>query len=362
MSTLQELVRYCSEEKHLGALLLTGEWGCGKTYLIENNLREALKETHFIVRVSLLGVDSVEALNNAIRKQWLLVCTPFLGKLKQERDRLKYSGNILSALNGILQSLSPVGGNIASAIVSTDPLEYIPLEPIVEDFHNKGVKKRVVLVFDDLNRSSIGWSMFVGTINEYCENKGFTTIVIGDEQTINAASEFDVMLYKTIKEKTIARTVRYVPDYHAIIHNIVSQSSWPSQEYQEFLTENEQKIRDVFFLNPSGPRIKISKYHNIRSLIGALQEFYRLYEILTEHQASDIDQYLCSFIIYTIISRNGINISGKPSFANSEEDIKLLYPEYSSKPLPNSVQQWIENGIWDDGIIQKELIQGEGPA
>ena len=41
MDTLEELVRYCNEDHHLGALLLTGEWGCGKTYLIDNNLTEA---------------------------------------------------------------------------------------------------------------------------------------------------------------------------------------------------------------------------------------------------------------------------------------------------------------------------------
>lgn len=45
MGTLQELIRYCSEESHLGALLLTGEWGCGKTYLIEKELAEALPES-----------------------------------------------------------------------------------------------------------------------------------------------------------------------------------------------------------------------------------------------------------------------------------------------------------------------------
>ena len=73
MTTLQELVRYCNEENHLGAFLLTGEWGCGKTYLIETDLTEALRATHFIVRVSLLGVESINALNDAVRRQWLYI-------------------------------------------------------------------------------------------------------------------------------------------------------------------------------------------------------------------------------------------------------------------------------------------------
>ena len=285
MNTLEELVRYCNEEHHLGALLLTGEWGCGKTYLIDNNLAEALSSTHFIVRVSFLGVDNVEALNESIRKQYLFVCTPFL---------------------------------------SNDPQDYIPLEPVVEDLHDKGVKKKVVLVFDDLNRSQLDWGKFVGTINDYCENKGFTTIVVGDMEAFKAAETFDVMLYKTVKEKTIARTVQYTPDFEAIIHSILMKSVWPSQEYADFLVENEQRINDVFAGDSSDRKSKIRKYHNIRSLSCALQEFYRLYELLTELQVPEIRQYLYSFIAYMIVSRNGINRDGRPSFDNREEEIKLL--------------------------------------
>ena len=44
MSTLSELIHYCNEEDPIGALLLTGEWGCGKSYLIENDLTKALEK------------------------------------------------------------------------------------------------------------------------------------------------------------------------------------------------------------------------------------------------------------------------------------------------------------------------------
>ena len=142
MSTLQELVRYCNEENHLGALLLTGEWGCGKTYLIEKELADALRSTHFIVRISLLGIETVDALNSAVRKRWISVCTPFLGKMQDGREQLKKGNGFFSAIVSALGSLSPVTSNVASAIVTVDPLEYIPLESEVEDYHNKGQKKR----------------------------------------------------------------------------------------------------------------------------------------------------------------------------------------------------------------------------
>ena len=43
MRTLDELLYYCEEPEPVGAILLTGEWGCGKTYLIDNDLKDALE-------------------------------------------------------------------------------------------------------------------------------------------------------------------------------------------------------------------------------------------------------------------------------------------------------------------------------
>ena len=55
MSTLSELIHYCNEDDPVGAVLLLGEWGCGKTYLIEKDLAGALKDTCILsLRSSLL--------------------------------------------------------------------------------------------------------------------------------------------------------------------------------------------------------------------------------------------------------------------------------------------------------------------
>ena len=44
MDTLEELKYYCDEPQPVGALMLTGEWGCGKTYLLNNSLSSSLCE------------------------------------------------------------------------------------------------------------------------------------------------------------------------------------------------------------------------------------------------------------------------------------------------------------------------------
>ena len=348
MGTLQELVRYCNDEQRLGALLLTGERGSGKTYLIEHDLANELRDTHFIVRVSLLSVDSLEALNKAIRKRYLMVCTPFLGKWKQERER---KANIRTAINDILRSLTPIGGNIASAVGSVDLLEYIPLEPVVEDLHDKGIKKNVVLVFDDLDHSDLDWRKFIGIINEYCENKKFATIVIGDADIFRAPDGINFLNNKMVKEKTISRTVRYTPDYGPIIHSIITDTAWKSPAYAAFLAENEEKIKGVFCQDTPAQDKKLSPYHHIRSLHCALKEFSQLFDILKDLEVEELSEYLYSFIVCVLVSRNGLSKDGKPSFDNSNAEIKQCYPGFRPDLLPEEIWKWIEEGIWDEERI-----------
>lgn len=68
MGTLEELVDYCNENEPVGALLLTGEWGCGKTYFITHDLAEKIKNDAVILRVSLFGITSVSEVDKAFKK------------------------------------------------------------------------------------------------------------------------------------------------------------------------------------------------------------------------------------------------------------------------------------------------------
>ena len=192
MSTLHELIYYCSEEDPMGAVLLTGEWGCGKTYLVETTLAKALSNSHMIVRVSLFGINSIDALNEAVHRQWLYVCTPFLGKLKQQREKLKKDSGFFAAVGNALRAVNPVAGGVASAMVAVDPIDLIPISPEADDLAS-GVRKKVVLVFDDLERSRLDSLEILGCINDYCENQDFNSIII--------ANEDEAFAYAGVKEE-----------------------------------------------------------------------------------------------------------------------------------------------------------------
>lgn len=68
MDTLEELEYYCNIDHPVGALMLTGEWGCGKTYLLNTELIQRLKKTHIFLRISLFGVMSIEEVKTEVLK------------------------------------------------------------------------------------------------------------------------------------------------------------------------------------------------------------------------------------------------------------------------------------------------------
>ena len=60
INLIEELNNYCDINNPVGALMLSGEWGCGKTYFIKNKFIPLVKETYVFVSVSLFGIDSLD--------------------------------------------------------------------------------------------------------------------------------------------------------------------------------------------------------------------------------------------------------------------------------------------------------------
>lgn len=71
MNLIEELKNYCEINEPVGALMISGEWGCGKTYLINNIFIPSVKDKYVIVCVSLFGINSLDALRVEVKKKWL---------------------------------------------------------------------------------------------------------------------------------------------------------------------------------------------------------------------------------------------------------------------------------------------------
>lgn len=70
MNTVGEIRAFISQRENNGALLLTGKWGCGKTFLVNQVIEKLNQGNDFIaVSISLFGVDSIELLHKEIKNK-----------------------------------------------------------------------------------------------------------------------------------------------------------------------------------------------------------------------------------------------------------------------------------------------------
>ena len=74
---LSILEDYVKDERYEQAVLIDGEWGCGKTYFVKNLLIPKLRQefdSFAILYVSLYGFSNIMEIEDAIYAKWLETC------------------------------------------------------------------------------------------------------------------------------------------------------------------------------------------------------------------------------------------------------------------------------------------------
>ena len=360
MATLDELVHYCKMKNPVGAFMLTGEWGTGKTHLIEKELAEAVKDTHVIVRVSLYGLASAETLHKAVKEKWISACSPVLGKVIERKDQVNpSSASFYNVFSTLLKGLNPTAGTAADLMVSLNVLDMVTIMPEIEDFRAHKLK-RVVLIFDDLERSKMDLMEVMGAINDYCENLHFNTIIVTNEAYLIRSMKEDLLTYSMLKGKTVSRTVCYVPDFEKIIHQILLSRSWGSDEYRKYLKQKAPQIIELFASQNGDTHMSnegMVKSHNLLVMTSALEDFYRIFVHLKKAGVENPDNCFFSFLAYAIAWKSGIFKEGELCFNCPEEDVQKLYPMYKPEYLSRTVRNWISYGIWDKEKFAAELAE-----
>ena len=74
MNVTSEIKSYIELKETCGALLLTGKWGCGKSYIM-HQLADSLngEDQYAVAIVSLFGVQSIEELDKKVKEAILKV-------------------------------------------------------------------------------------------------------------------------------------------------------------------------------------------------------------------------------------------------------------------------------------------------
>lgn len=246
---------YCGLSHAPGfAILLKGEWGCGKTWFI-NKYREKLKknEQKFLY-VSLYGMTSFAE----IEKSFFQQLHPVLSSKGMAITGKIFQGLLKTSLKIDLNSDGKDDGSVSLQIPKID---------LPESFKNAD---NSILIFDDLERCQIDISNLLGYINYFVEHQGLKAILVANEEKL-----LDKNNYKYIKEKLIGKTFDIARDLHGALKSFIQETD--NTEIKSFLLDNTELVEDIYLK---------SEYENLRSLKQIILDFERIFQELPEKAKS----------------------------------------------------------------------------
>lgn len=355
----KELQLFVDGEENNGALLITGKWGCGKSYLIKKCVSDLnTQKKYAIAIISLFGVDNISSLNARVRDAYLEFTSAIFGKKAQKlygtlTKVATDSAKITAAALSESATASAISMGVSS-VLSFNPLNFISVKNAV----GQGDKQRkFVLVFDDFERCNIDKKDLLGAINEYAENKDIKVIIVADEAKITDES------YKEFKEKVVSRTLRMSSDYPQIIGSIINNYKTLNNEYKKFIIDSKDCIIGAF---------THSGYDNLRTLKSCLVDFERVFDGLRQAGVSseNIEEVLYKFCVITYETKKGyysVGSYGMYTIITEETDpqkredaVKKIQSKYLNGAfdyIPSCISKWVVLGEWNDQVFQSELKQ-----
>jgi hypothetical protein len=220
------------------AVLIDAPWGSGKTYFLKDYLKRkypvpttASPEPPEYLWVSLFGRTNTSEVRDALFAE----AHPWLSS--------KWGALVGSVGSGLLRKVS--GVDVADNALTKRFLPEI---------------KAKLIVFDDLERTTIGPANALGLINSFVESGTFKVIVIANQKAFGEDKD-----YRSQKEKVIGRTLTVMSDPDAVLSELTKILQ--DGRARDALTANRDDVLAVF---------RASNYHNLRSLRAALDDFDRL--------------------------------------------------------------------------------------
>lgn len=322
---LQYLEYFKGLEEPGYAVLVTGDWGVGKTYQVRNYLSE---DDYYYV--SLFGLTSIDEIHASVLSE----VDPKLSKI----DKV-VSG--FGKASGSAGGLYAVLGNAAPTVISA--------------VLRKKLQPDKVLIFDDLERSCLDFKDLLGVINTYVEHYGCRVIVITHDKKLKKK-------FKKLKEKLFGQTILITPQVAEAFEKFLANTK--KSNFQTFANIHKDDIIRIFY--ESGTM-------SLRVLRHIVEDLERLHRTLSEDHlgnAEAMTKLVCLFCALNIEVRAGK--LGKSDLKNREECVMgYEYRRHASQDDPprpprlvksNDKYSFTELGdsnLLNDDVLVQMLIEGQ---
>lgn len=391
---------YLEREDVEYATLLTGEWGCGKTFFIKNYIEKKSNDNRYnFIYVSLFGLKDISSVNDAIFEE----LHPILS-----HKSIKFAGVILKSAINFGFKFDLIGDTNQETTAKIDLSKLI--NPFKNDTNNYN---NLIFIFDDLERTLIPITEILGFINSICENRNVKTIIIANEEELNEIDK-NKKIYKKFKEKVIGKsfTIRndneeywksFKKSYHSklkkyeVIINIIKSAFeefgnrnyrnliQTTEDYIDFIKEIDSSYldNDEFIVNLSLQfyilSLEYKKQHNIESVLKSFKEskpeyYYRLlfdkiiWEMIITSQYNSynkLNELISSFPQFNIKEEESwrklwhYKESSKDDFYSNLEDVKTKFISLEYKDIAIIIHVigmlifFIKNKLCNDISIEK---------
>ena len=336
MQKIIDIVKDYLIKESNNALLITGQWGVGKTYFFDNKLSEeikgiSIKKNESVkykpIRISLSGVTSIDDIER----------------------------RIVAELYPSLNKGTKIGKGIFKFLLSLPKIkEYIPEIPNSDVIDSE--TDNLIICFDDLERRSKTFPIdsLIGYINNLTENNNLKTIIIANTNKIEDES------FDEIKEKLIGREIEYKINIEEVFDTLIQSEFQSFSEYTEFL-QKEKNFICSFFHN----------YKNIRTLKFILTRYHDIYSQIEkiasriDYIHSNKDTVLKETLLFTIaisIEYKGGSVTrnNKEEIDNiirfSRKDIERFLNKETSHDQKNDEEETILKKIKSNYYYQNNVI------
>ena len=314
MEELNEMIKdYLVAQDTDYAIMINGDWGCGKSYYIKHDFVDTVTQTECPAPTTTGFNKYINHYGNLIREWW----QQFKQKHKEEESTYDEKHYFLfyitlygissveefyARVNNEVYGWISTGGNILQQLLENHAGAKVQLNAGAYIPHN------AVLVFDDLERiclDKISPIEVLGLINSYAEHKHLKVIIVCNEEAFRKKSEKgNVQLkldeeYQQYKEKTIRFTYTCTADVAGIYGKLIEGEQ---DAYGSYLRKHQQEILELF---AKGGR------NNIRTLKFFLEVYKKVYDLVSslspEKYKSEIERILMvSALIYIMEYKRGI--------------------------------------------------------
>lgn len=343
------------------AIMINGEWGSGKTYFWNHKVRNKIEsmqingKQYTTIYMSLYGISNLEDISKKIFIETTQLMDKNLRKYMNSHGQTSIPEYAKTGLDM---------ANFFGVTQNGDKIDYAK-------FFSTDDK---ILCFDDLERANVDVIDILGYINNFVEHDHIKTIIICNEKELstkikNSNVEMKTFIatylldkegaltktdrpmveqikdkieyvfdkaneYERIKEKLIGETFEYAPEFNYIINGLLMRYEM-NTELIRFLRENTSLIISTF--NKSGTR-------NLRILKHALNDFKKIFEMVSKNYPNTSNRVLQTMLIFTIAVSFEIKAGKitKDKFVNidSNEEYKSIL--VSSRVLSDNRQFYIK--------------------